>query len=154
MENEEFVIFCLATYGEGEPTDNAKQMFDWIEDESNCTDLSNLKYTVFGLGNKTYEHYNAVARIFDKRLEELGATRIYEKGEGDDDASLEEDFGNWKAKLWENACKAFGLSTEQKGAGISKKNYVLEELPDSTKTSPFVTWQKTVPNPSYGVSRS
>lgn len=148
LENEEFAIFCLATYGEGEPTDNAKQMFDWIEDESNTTDLSNLKYTVFGLGNKTYEHYNAVARIFDKRLEELGAKRIYEKGEGDDDASLEEDFGNWKAKLWENACRAFGMSTQQKGAGISKKNYVLEEMPASTKTAPFVTWQKTVPNPS------
>ena len=41
---------------------------------------------VFCLGNKTYEHYNAMGRIVDKRLEELGAERVYKKGEGDDDA--------------------------------------------------------------------
>lgn len=41
---------------------------------------------VFGLGNKTYEHYNEVAIYLDKRLEELGATRVYELGLGDDDA--------------------------------------------------------------------
>lgn len=41
---------------------------------------------VFGLGNKTYEHYNKVAIYVDKRLEELGATRVFELGLGDDDA--------------------------------------------------------------------
>lgn len=41
---------------------------------------------VFGLGNKTYEHYNSVAIYMDKRLEELGATRVHELGLGDDDA--------------------------------------------------------------------
>lgn len=43
-------------------------------------------FQVFGLGNKTYEHYNKVAIYVDKRLEELGATRVFELGLGDDDA--------------------------------------------------------------------
>lgn len=43
-------------------------------------------FQVFGLGNKTYEHYNEVAIYIDKRLEELGATRVYQLGLGDDDA--------------------------------------------------------------------
>lgn len=38
------------------------------------------------MGNKTYEHYNKVALFVDKRLEELGATRVFECGLGDDDA--------------------------------------------------------------------
>lgn len=46
----------------------------------------NLFLQVFGLGNKTYEHYNEVAIYVDKRLEELGATRVFELGLGDDDA--------------------------------------------------------------------
>ena len=41
---------------------------------------------VFGLGNKTYEHYQAMGIYVDKRLEELGGTRIFELGMGDDDA--------------------------------------------------------------------
>lgn len=41
---------------------------------------------VFGLGNKTYEHYNEIAIYMDQRLEELGATRVHEIGLGDDDA--------------------------------------------------------------------
>ena len=40
---------------------------------------------VFGLGNKTYEHYNAMGTYVDTRLEELGGERIYECGLGDDD---------------------------------------------------------------------
>jgi NADPH-ferrihemoprotein reductase len=81
------VIFVVATYGEGEPTDNARDFYEWLTDQSHPSDLlQNVKYTVFGLGNKTYEHYNLMGRVFDQRLAELGATRIVERGEGDDDS--------------------------------------------------------------------
>jgi NADPH-ferrihemoprotein reductase len=76
-------IFCMATYGEGDPTDNAQEMHDWLK--TGDVDLSSLNYVVFGLGNKTYEHYNSMGRYVDQRLAHLGATRVYQKGEGDDD---------------------------------------------------------------------
>lgn len=41
---------------------------------------------MFGLGNKTYEHFNAMGRLVDKKLEKLGAERFFRLGEGDDDA--------------------------------------------------------------------
>jgi len=41
---------------------------------------------VFGLGNKTYEHYNAMAIFVDERMKKLNATRVHEVGLGDDDA--------------------------------------------------------------------
>jgi sulfite reductase alpha subunit-like flavoprotein len=40
---------------------------------------------VFGLGNKTYEHYNEMGKYFDKRLEQLNGSRLIELGLGDDD---------------------------------------------------------------------
>lgn len=55
---------------------------------------------VFGLGNKTYEHYNAMGKYVDKRLAELGATRVFELGMGDDDANMEDDFITWKDAMW------------------------------------------------------
>lgn len=41
---------------------------------------------VFGLGNKTYEHFNAMGKLVDQKLEEMGAERVFELGAGDDDA--------------------------------------------------------------------
>ena len=76
-------IFCLATYGEGDPTDNLTEFYDWLSNTD--TNMSDVNYAVFGLGNKTYEHYNKVGIAVDKMLEKLGATRVHELGLGDDD---------------------------------------------------------------------
>ena len=76
-------IFCMATYGEGDPTDNAQEFYEWLSNTD--VDLSQLNYAVFGLGNKTYEHYNQVAIAVDKKLEKLGANRVIDIGLGDDD---------------------------------------------------------------------
>lgn len=106
-------IFCLATYGEGDPTDNLQEFFAMLKDsDRNELDLSGVNYCVFGLGNKTYEHYNAIGILVDKKLEELGAKRIYELGLGDDDANIEEDFNNWKEGMWPAACQQLGVSAE------------------------------------------
>ena len=78
LAGECLAVFCLATYGEGDPTDNAQEFFDWLQ--SGGGDLSGMKFAVFGLGNKTYEHFNSMAKYVDKRLEELGAKRIHQLG--------------------------------------------------------------------------
>ncbi|XP_071178692.1 NADPH--cytochrome P450 reductase-like isoform X1 [Mytilus galloprovincialis] len=100
-------LFCMATYGEGDPTDNAQDFYEWLQ--SGDTDLSGVKFAVFALGNKTYEHYNAMGKYVDKRLEELGGTRVFELGMGDDDANIEEDFVNWREKFWPAVCEHFGV---------------------------------------------
>lgn len=120
-------IFCLATYGEGDPTDNAIDLYEWLKDGGH--DLTGLRYTVFGLGNKTYEHYNAMGREVDKFLEKNGAERIFERGEGDDDANIEEDFVTWKEKLWPAVCEYFGLDTTEGSIGRDFELTVHEDLP-------------------------
>ncbi|KAL3267720.1 hypothetical protein HHI36_006850 [Cryptolaemus montrouzieri] len=117
-------VFCLATYGEGDPTDNAMEFYEWLQNGD--ADLSGLNYAVFGLGNKTYEHYNEVAIYVDKRLEELGATRVFELGLGDDDANIEDDFITWKDRFWPAVCEHFGI--ESTGEEVSMRQYRLEEF--------------------------
>lgn len=126
LEGECLAVFCLATYGEGDPTDNAQDFFDWLQ--SGGGDLSDMKFAVFGLGNKTYEHFNSMAIYVDKRLEELGAKRIHPLGLGDDDANLEDDFITWKEDFWKSTCSEFNL--EFLGEDFSMRQYeqtVLEE---------------------------
>ncbi|KAI8930058.1 hypothetical protein BC831DRAFT_441195 [Entophlyctis helioformis] len=115
--------FFLATYGEGEPTDNAVEFYSWLmdgkglgEDAGDEDDdmtferpVEGLSYFIFALGNKTYEHYNAIGRRAFKRLEKLGALPVLPIGEGDDDGSLEEDFLAWKPKVMAAVSTFFGL---------------------------------------------
>ncbi|XP_068151793.1 LOW QUALITY PROTEIN: NADPH--cytochrome P450 reductase [Drosophila tropicalis] len=119
-------VFCLATYGEGDPTDNAMEFYEWITNGE--VDLTGLNYAVFGLGNKTYEHYNKVAVYVDKRLEELGANRVFELGLGDDDANIEDDFITWKDRFWPAVCDHFGI--EGGGEEVLIRQYRLLEQPD------------------------
>lgn len=119
-------VFCLATYGEGDPTDNAMDFFEWLNNGN--ADLTGLRYSVFGLGNKTYERYNEVAIKVDKKLEELGATRVFELGLGDDDANIEDDFITWKDKFWPVVCDYFNI--ESTGDDVSIRQYKLTEHSD------------------------
>ncbi|XP_015190059.1 PREDICTED: NADPH--cytochrome P450 reductase isoform X2 [Polistes dominula] len=119
-------VFCLATYGEGDPTDNAMEFVDWLKNGN--PDLTGLNYSVFGLGNKTYEHYNEVAIYVDHRLEQLGATRVYELGLGDDDANIEDDFITWKEKFWPAVCEYFGIEDTEEDVSI--RQYKLTEHVD------------------------
>ncbi|KAI9306955.1 NADPH-dependent cytochrome P450 oxidoreductase [Cunninghamella echinulata] len=134
LSEDSLVCFVMATYGEGEPTDNAVDFWEqFITDESpefseGGERLENLRYLIFGLGNKTYEHYNAVARILDKKLTALGAKRIGERGEGDDDSSLEEDFLAWQETMWPAFCQALGVDENNTQQGPRQASYTVEEL--------------------------
>lgn len=101
-------VFVMATYGEGDPTDNALEFIDWIQ-QGDEDQLKGINYTVFGLGNKTYEHYNSTGKLVDKRLSEMGATRVFELGLGDDDANIEEDFISWKEQMFPHVKELLGI---------------------------------------------
>ena len=118
--SDKVAVFVLATYGEGEPTDNAVEFYEFItgEDtsfsEGNDPALENLKYVAFGLGNNTYEHYNSMVRNVDKALTKFGAQRIGEAGEGDDGAgTMEEDFLAWKEPMWASLAETMGLQERE-----------------------------------------
>lgn len=52
IENS-LAIFCVATYGEGDPTDNAQEMHNWLQ-EADC-DLSGLKLVLLSV-TMTFSH--------------------------------------------------------------------------------------------------
>lgn len=120
VPNDKVLMFVLATYGEGEPTDNAVEFYEFItgEDvsfsEGNETPLGNLNYVAFGLGNNTYEHYNSMVRNVDAAFQKLGAHRIGTAGEGDDGAgTMEEDFLAWKDPMWEQLAAKMNLEERE-----------------------------------------
>ncbi|ORZ35192.1 hypothetical protein BCR44DRAFT_116630 [Catenaria anguillulae PL171] len=141
IPRDKLLIFVLATYGEGEPTDNAVGLNEYLmnaaqEHASSAPDekpLAGLHYAVFGLGNKTYEQFNAMARNVDKWCTALGGVRVGPRGEGDDDDNMEEDFVAWRDALWPEVAKVFKLDLQAAAAkalaaGLSQRSYALTEL--------------------------
>lgn len=124
-------IFVMATYGEGEPTDNATRFVDYLKETQ---ELSDFSFTVFGLGNRQYEHYNGIAKLVDRKLEKYGANRVYKYGDGDDDGTLEEDFEAWKEDLWISLKKHFHVENEDM-VEISKSSMLKFECVKDTSKS-------------------
>lgn len=109
LSQEKFVVFLLATFGEGEPTDNAANFYEWIMSKDLEEGImEKVEYAVFGLGNRQYEHFCVIGKRVSKRMRELGATEIVEHGEGDDDGSLDDDYSQWKGKFWQEARARYG----------------------------------------------
>lgn len=140
---EYLAMFVLATYGEGEPTDNAVNFYQFITENpkdslslSKEPPLDNLNYVAFGLGNSTYELYNSMVRNVSKALDELGAHKIGAIGEGDDGAgTMEEDFLAWKDPMW--AAVAQKMNLEEREA-VYEPVFLLTESDTLTKTCPEV----------------
>lgn len=120
---DRLAVFVLATYGEGEPTDNAVDFYEFITGQDISFSngggiydkpLGSLKYVAFGLGNNTYEHYNSMVRNVNDALTKLGGTRIGTPGEGDDGAgTMEEDFLAWKEPMWTELSEKMGLEERE-----------------------------------------
>lgn len=104
LKSDEIAIFVLATYGEGDPTDNAIAFNQFLKGKERRASLHSaehapmqLHYAAFGLGNSSYQSYNSMIRQADTTLRSSGATRIGGLGLGDDGkGTLEDDFAEWK----------------------------------------------------------
>ncbi len=102
---DKFTVFVVATHGEGEPTDNAEKFWEYItnEEDRDPSDVSNLTFAVFALGNRQYRHFCSVGKRIDSELASMNGERLLPVGLGDDDGTLEEDFDTWRSAFWQAA---------------------------------------------------
>jgi sulfite reductase alpha subunit-like flavoprotein len=103
-----YAIFLVATYGEGDPTDNAKAFHEWLS-KASVDALAGCQFAVFGLGNTQYEHYNSEGKFVDAMCEKCGGKRMLVLGLGDDDDNIRGDFDEWMDQLWPALREGLGM---------------------------------------------
>lgn len=96
LKDEQDVLFVMSTYGEGDPPQPSIAFFEFLESPRAPT-LKGLRYSVLALGDSTYEFYCEAGKRIDRRMEELGATRLHPRI--DCDIDYEETAAAWSAKL-------------------------------------------------------
>ncbi|KAI8326131.1 riboflavin synthase domain-like protein [Martensiomyces pterosporus] len=97
------VIFVCSTTGQGEEPDNMKRFWHFLLRKSIPHDaLEGMEFAVFGLGDSSYQKFNFPAKRLFRRLQQLGASPIVPRGDGDDQHYLGTDgtLDPWLVNLW------------------------------------------------------
>ncbi|KAH9287377.1 NADPH--cytochrome P450 reductase [Echinococcus granulosus] len=119
-------IFIVATYGDGEPPDSAIGFSNWLH--TLREPLSNLNYSVFGLGDSGYLQFNEFAKRIDRRLALLGGSRKIPLYLGDAARNLEADFRSWQISL----CQLYNLTECHVDASMNiSEKFTFTHLPSA-----------------------
>ena len=85
------LLVIVSTWGDGEPPETALTFYKEFMNSDHA--LSDLRFSVCGLGDTAYEKFCQVGKDLDTRLETLGATRIFARQ--DCDVDYEDSYVSW-----------------------------------------------------------
>ncbi|KAJ1640074.1 hypothetical protein T492DRAFT_855812 [Pavlovales sp. CCMP2436] len=136
----DLLVLLLSTHGEGEPPEGAR---DFCAALKAGTVEVGSPFCVFGLGNRAYQHFCAVACRVDRGLAHGsdGALRALPLALGDDGGNLRADYAAWLEVLWRTlgvppaAGGATGLADDADG-GSYELAYVSAPLGDCPEAMP------------------
>ena len=92
FSQEQNVLIVTSTYGDGEPPDNAKTFWDFLQSDT-APKLERLRYSILALGDSNYAQFCGFGKAVDSRLEGLGAKRVHPRQ--DCDVDYETPFQQW-----------------------------------------------------------
>lgn len=86
------IVIITSTFGDGGPPDNGAAFWERLESpEAPC--LDGVRYSVLGIGDRSYDNFCGHAKSLDARLADLGATRILDRA--DCEAYDDEPMARW-----------------------------------------------------------
>lgn len=115
LVNERTMIFVVATAGQGDTPLNMKNFWKFLLRKSLPTDfLSNVAFSVLGLGDSSFDKFNFAAKKLNKRFLQLGATELVPIGLADDqhDLGIDGVFGPWLEEVFSQICQEFHVATK------------------------------------------
>ncbi|GMT16302.1 hypothetical protein PFISCL1PPCAC_7599, partial [Pristionchus fissidentatus] len=123
LTTESFIVIVVSSTGDGDAPENAARFVRRICRKTLSEDhFRGLTYALLGLGDSNYSTYQGVPIKVDHQLAFLGATRVLERGEADDQVGLELIVEPWLDKLFNEELKErFSLDEVHLSAAFSSK---------------------------------
>jgi sulfite reductase (NADPH) flavoprotein alpha-component len=84
LKSERLLYIVISTQGDGDPPDDARGFVEFLASKR-APQLAELKFAVLGLGDSSYAKFCVTGAELDARLAELGATRLFARGDADVD---------------------------------------------------------------------
>lgn len=92
LKDEKLLLVIVSTHGEGVPPIAAEEFYSFIHGKR-APKLTNTKFSVLALGDSSYVQFCQTGKDIDKKLEELGAERLFNR------VDCDVDFAS-KAQVW------------------------------------------------------
>lgn len=107
------VLVVTSTTGNGDAPENAGR---FVRHVKRCRDrpFAHLAYAVLGLGDTNYDQFCATGKLLDRKLEELGGTRVRAIACADEATGLEDVVEPWTASILDTltaACRGDDSTT-------------------------------------------
>lgn len=84
LKSESHVVAIVSTHGEGDAPDDAVELHAFLASKK-APKLADLRFSVLGLGDSSYEFFCQTGKDFDQRLADLGAQRLLDRVDCDVD---------------------------------------------------------------------
>ncbi|KRF67608.1 sulfite reductase [NADPH] flavoprotein alpha-component [Bacillus sp. Soil768D1] len=123
------LLIAVSTYGEGDPPDNTLSFHEFLHGRR-APSLGDLRFSVLALGDSSYEFFCETGKQFDKRLEELGGTRLFPRM--DCDLDYDEPAAEWLEGV-------ISSLSEEQGSTVSAVPATITPVSEHTysRTNPF-----------------
>lgn len=79
LYQDTFLLIITSSFGDGEPPENADEFAEKLENLTAC----NVQYTIFGLGDITYEKFCGYSKQLDSLLQTKSAKPLIERVDAD-----------------------------------------------------------------------
>ncbi len=131
LKDEKNLLVIVSTHGEGEPPVVAEEFYNYLHGKK-APSLSNTRYSVLALGDKSYIHYCKTGIDVDKRLAELGAQQFVPR------VDCDVDFATPSEKWIDAVLNSLPKNNETKSVTkINGQQVSKLEKPAYSKQNPF-----------------
>ncbi|MEX6701488.1 assimilatory sulfite reductase (NADPH) flavoprotein subunit [Peribacillus frigoritolerans] len=130
LKKIENLLIAVSTHGEGDPPDNTLSFHEYLHGRR-APNLEGLRYSVLALGDSSYEFFCETGKQFDKRLEELGGTRLFPRM--DCDLDYDEPASEWL----EGVISSLSEGQVSSAAAVPEAKASVGEKTSYSRTNPF-----------------